>query len=316
MSVWYDLPGSETLRPTRPLCPGLQFAGPFDPRGHHAGNVTEPSWQKIFLDSAQVYVTLLNASTGINHGVPRAAATACPLLTDSTSQILTFSEEPGIHILIRSGYIQSMARLSAIAITFISVVNAGIAVSHIIEKDIAILGAGASGTYAAVRLREDYNNSIVVIEKNDHIGGHVNTYIDPDTNEPVDYGVLSYWDYGPAKAFFARMNVEIMAAPQDNNTVVYVDHETAKNLTSYITPAFPDILQSLEVYGNESKKYSDFLLPGYWNFPAGDSIPSDLLLPFGEYAEKYHIEDTYPTMQIIAGIGVGGVRDIPTLYTM
>lgn len=215
-----------------------------------------------------------------------------------------------------------MAWLSAIILVmFLRVAHAsanerGFGVSHIIERDIAILGAGASGTYAAVRLREDYNRSIVVVEKDDHIGGHVNTYIDSETNAPVDYGVLSYWDYGPAKAFFARMNVEIVAAPQDNNTVVYVDHETAKNLSSYITPAFSDIVQSLEVYGNESQKYSEFLLPGLWNFPSGDRIPSDLLLPFGEFAEKYHIEYSYPLMQVVAGIGVGGVRDVPTLYAM
>jgi hypothetical protein len=35
----------------------------------------------------------------------------------------------------------------------------------VITKDVAILGGGASGTYAAVRLREDYGKSVVLIEK-------------------------------------------------------------------------------------------------------------------------------------------------------
>lgn len=214
-----------------------------------------------------------------------------------------------------------MALLYALAIIFPSMANAIInehdfARNEVITRDVVILGAGASGTYAAVRLREDYNKSIIIVETDDHIGGHTNTYIEPETRKPVDFGVLSYWDYGPAKAFFVRMDVETVPAPQDSNTVVYVDDKTARNLSSYITPGFPDVLQSVEVYGNESKKYSDMLLPGYWDFPSGDQIPSDLLLPFSEFAQKYGIQNAYPLMQIVAGVGVGGVRNVLTFYVM
>ena len=38
-----------------------------------------------------------------------------------------------------------------------------------IEKDVAIIGGGASGTYAAVRLREDLDKSIILIERDDHL---------------------------------------------------------------------------------------------------------------------------------------------------
>ena len=183
-------------------------------------------------------------------------------------------------------------------------------------KDVAILGTGASGTFAAVRLKEDYNLSIVAIEADDHIGGHVNTYIDPTTKQSIDYGVLSYWDYGPAKDFFARLGVETAPPPVDSSTTVYLDHNTARNLSEYQVPAFPDILKSIGIYGNESEKYDDILLPGYWNFPSGDAIPEDLLLPYGQFSEKYGIDNMYPLMQLIAGVGVGGVRDIPTLYVM
>jgi pyruvate/2-oxoglutarate dehydrogenase complex dihydrolipoamide dehydrogenase (E3) component len=33
-----------------------------------------------------------------------------------------------------------------------------------VNTDVAILGGGASGTYAAVRLREDYGKSVLLIE--------------------------------------------------------------------------------------------------------------------------------------------------------
>jgi NADH dehydrogenase FAD-containing subunit len=38
-----------------------------------------------------------------------------------------------------------------------------------IYKDVVILGGGASGAHAAVRLREDYNKSIIIIEKQDNL---------------------------------------------------------------------------------------------------------------------------------------------------
>jgi ribulose 1,5-bisphosphate synthetase/thiazole synthase len=36
-----------------------------------------------------------------------------------------------------------------------------------IERDVVIIGGGAAGSHAAVRLREDYKKSVVVIEKDD-----------------------------------------------------------------------------------------------------------------------------------------------------
>ena len=51
-----------------------------------------------------------------------------------------------------------------------STVNeAAFAPEEIIRKYVAIIGGGASGTYAAVRLREDYNTSIIVIEEMDRL---------------------------------------------------------------------------------------------------------------------------------------------------
>ena len=44
-----------------------------------------------------------------------------------------------------------------------------VAPQDMIQKDVVIIGGGASGTYAAVRLREDYNKSVVVVERDDHL---------------------------------------------------------------------------------------------------------------------------------------------------
>ena len=56
------------------------------------------------------------------------------------------------------------------------------------------------------------------------------------------------------------------------------------------------------------------LLPGFWNFWDPQNIPSDLLLPFGEFAERHGIEAAYPTMSVLSNVGVGGVKDVLTLY--
>lgn len=50
----------------------------------------------------------------------------------------------------------------ALVFAFILIV---IADQQIIYKDVAILGGGASGSHAAVRLREDFNKSIIIVEK-------------------------------------------------------------------------------------------------------------------------------------------------------
>ncbi len=51
------------------------------------------------------------------------------------------------------------------ALALFRVVIAGHHPLSIVNKDVAILGGGASGTYAAVRLREDYGKSVLLIEK-------------------------------------------------------------------------------------------------------------------------------------------------------
>lgn len=50
-----------------------------------------------------------------------------------------------------------------------SIDESSFAAADIITKDVAIIGGGASGTYAAVRLREDLKKSIVVIERENRL---------------------------------------------------------------------------------------------------------------------------------------------------
>ena len=76
----------------------------------------------------------------------------------------------------------------------------------VIFRDVAVIGGGASGCYAAVRVK-DAGKSVVVIETKNHLGGHVDTYNNPRTGAAIDYGALAYLDLPGVKQFFARFQI-------------------------------------------------------------------------------------------------------------
>lgn len=190
----------------------------------------------------------------------------------------------------------------------------GIPSSNIISTDVAIIGGGASGTYAAVRLREDYNTSIVLIESRSRLGGHVSTYVVPETNTTVEFGVQSYMDYGPAKEFFARFGIATQPFTSKRNTPITVDVETGKILKDYVAPSADATSAAFQRWLAIVSKYEKFLGPGYWDFPLPADIPSDFLIPFEEFAKKNQLEAAMPRIIAISGMGPGGIRDDLTLH--
>lgn len=147
-------------------------------------------------------------------------------------------------------------------------------------------------------------------------GGHVETYTDPASGIPYDYGVQSYIDYKGAKAFFARLNVSIGSMPRSAVSSKYADFSTGKLVTGYIPPNATAQSAALTKYLQLAEHYEDLILPGYWNFPSADRIPSDLLLDFATFAQKYGIEAAIPQMYTVAGLAMGDPAVTPTLYVM
>ncbi|KAJ5097702.1 amine oxidase flavin-containing superfamily [Penicillium angulare] len=49
--------------------------------------------------------------------------------------------------------------------------------SDIITRDVAIIGGGSSGVYAATRLKQ-MGQSVVVLEQQSYLGGHTETYFE------------------------------------------------------------------------------------------------------------------------------------------
>lgn len=186
----------------------------------------------------------------------------------------------------------------------------------IIERDVVILGGGASGAHAAVRLREDNNKTIVIVEKQNRIGGHVATFTDPGTGNPYDFGVNSYTDYGGARDFFARFNIPVQTPVRQALTTTYANFKTGKT-TNYSLPASADATAALKAYLEQCEKYESYILPSYANFPDPTvGVPEDLTLKFSDFVEKHNLQAAVPRIFQITGLGLGNIADQTTLYVM
>ncbi|KAJ4351265.1 uncharacterized protein N0V89_006604 [Didymosphaeria variabile] len=65
------------------------------------------------------------------------------------------------------------------------------------------------------------------------------------------------------------------------------------------------------------EKYAALMLPGFFNFPsAGEDIPEDLVMDFGEFVEKYDLQAAVPKLWDSTVMGVGDFLKVPTLYVM
>ncbi|KUJ18812.1 FAD/NAD(P)-binding domain-containing protein [Mollisia scopiformis] len=189
-----------------------------------------------------------------------------------------------------------------------SILERGFASQDIITRDVVIIGGGATGTYAAVRLREDFNKSVVVIEKTGRLGGHTETYFDPVTGYPVDYGVQAWVDGPIVRNFTGRFNISLVPAVSPPFATDYIDFKTGKHVIPPFTNA-TIIGQALGTYFQLILQWP-FLAEGY-NLPS--PIPADLLLTFGDFVNKYGIQAAVPTIWTFSQ-SVGDILNTPTIY--
>lgn len=106
------------------------------------------------------------------------------------------------------------------------------------------------------------------------------------------------------------------AAPQFGQTPwKYFDFNTGEALTNYSAPTQEDLTAAWLRYINATKPYEDLHIPGYFNFPNSSDIPEELLMPFGEFVEKYDLAATLPSIFYISP-GLGTVVDQLTLTVL
>ncbi|MCJ1398938.1 hypothetical protein MMC11_002139 [Xylographa trunciseda] len=200
--------------------------------------------------------------------------------------------------------------------------------SDIIVRDVCVIGGGSSGTYGAVR-SGDFNQSVVVVEEKDRLGGHTQTYVDPTTGIPVDIGVLAFHNLTTVTDYFARFNVALIPfnvlASYPGLVTKYADFSTGKLLANYSSPN-PEA--AIGAYAEQVAKYP-YLDYGY-DLP--DPVPTDLLLSFGDFVTKYSLQDlvsfffnfnqglkdflNQPTIYVMKYVSIGVLQALSTGFLM
>ncbi|KAK7946908.1 uncharacterized protein PG986_011229 [Apiospora aurea] len=185
-----------------------------------------------------------------------------------------------------------------------------------VERDVVVIGGGAAGAHAAVWLR-DHGRTVALVEKQDTLGGHTAVYHDPATGTPINVGVQAWMEYKDTFDFVTRMGVATNGSMHFASlTSQYVDFQTGQLVDGYAAPSEDAKFAALQVYLDACEKYEDMLLPGFFQFPEPDQIPEDLLMPFGQFVEKYGIAAAVPQLWQSTVQGVGNFMEVPTMYIM
>ena len=178
-----------------------------------------------------------------------------------------------------------------------------------IDRDVCIIGGGSGGIYTAVRMGDE-GKSVAVVESQNRLGGHTETYHDPATGTTYDIAVKFWLDNDLVRNYFARYNIPLTSVSFSNTTGRParrpVDFRTGMTLTDYVQPNPADATRN---YIGQLLKYP-YLDNGY-NLP--DPVPEDLLSPFGDFVAKYSLGDVVQTVFTI-GQGLGDLLKQPTLY--
>lgn len=179
-----------------------------------------------------------------------------------------------------------------------------------IYRDVVIVGGGAAGTHASITLG-DRGVSTLIVEASSQLGGPSQTYHDPFSGVPIDYGVHRFQNLSSTFRFFDRVGVESASdfIPNYYNETVYLDFNAGEILNGF-NPG-----SDWNSYGESIQQYPYLT----WGKELPDPVPSDLYLPFSDFVEKYSVQDivfnlnaiwggvdmlTVPALDIISGIGL------------
>ncbi|KAI3317918.1 hypothetical protein HD806DRAFT_355619 [Xylariaceae sp. AK1471] len=199
--------------------------------------------------------------------------------------------------------------------------------SEVIERDVCIVGGGASGVHAAVSL-VDLNKTVVLVEQRNRLGGDTHTYIHPETGGLVDIGVVVFQPLPVVFDFFEKLDLPLLnmssvtwnTPGQPANTSqpaamfatlrTEVDFRDGSQIIrptvtdEEVTEAFQRMTDALAPY--------DYILHGY-DLP--DPVPEDLYMPYGAFVQKYNLSAAIQTVLQISQ-GMGDLLHVPTIYAV
>jgi hypothetical protein len=191
--------------------------------------------------------------------------------------------------------------------------NIDIVPSDIINRDVVVVGGGASGTFTAVRLT-DFNQSVIIVEEKNRLGGHTQTVFGPN-NTSTDIGVLLFHDLPVVRNFFERFNISLVTTSISASGGVevfanFLTGETLNNVTQFNGTA---IGEAIGTYQTQLDLFP-FLSLGY-ELP--DPVPAELLMPTIDFIKKFGLEALAPSSSVFGGAqGFAHLLTEPVLYTM
>lgn len=188
-----------------------------------------------------------------------------------------------------------------------------LAAGPLVLRDVCILGGGAAGTYAAMRLR-DSGRSVVVLERSARLGGHAETFRDPASQVPIDIGVQIFPDNPLVRNYFGRFNVPLITPPRTAGVNQFVDFRTGAPVNAYSPPA-GEFAAALLLYLQLVTGPFAFLAQNGYQLPASGPLLDQLLLPFGQFAAQNGLLPLLPLFFLYEQ-GFGSLLDVPALYVL
>lgn len=182
--------------------------------------------------------------------------------------------------------------------------------SDVIYREVAIIGGGSSGTYAAIRLLQN-NKSVAVIEKQDRLGGHVNTFVDPVTGVSFDYGVIGFGNFSVVTNYFAYLGIGLQPLTFKTGIQDFANFQNGSLLPASDLPNATAQGTALYEFGQLELQYP-WLDQG---FDLPDPVPSELLIHYGEFLQQNGL-DALGFISFVIMEGVGNILAQPTLYVM
>ncbi len=177
-----------------------------------------------------------------------------------------------------------------------------------LPKSVAIIGAGASGLFAARRFRQLGVQEITIFEKENAVGGKCSTYVDkhdntlraergafviaPNYGEVID--AMLEKGIGTERTLGARSDeVEILSQTDPMNSFQRM------TLACKVAGEVYRFNRAVKKY----RKCCEKKLP----------LPDDLETSFAVFAEKHHLQTINLLLKpFVAGFGYGDMRDCPT----
>jgi hypothetical protein len=186
--------------------------------------------------------------------------------------------------------------------------TAGFKAEDIITRDVCILGGGATGTYAAVQLREQ-GHSIALVEKKDRMGGHAETLYLPN-GEYVNYGVEGHFNNDITKDFFNQLDVDYEPLLPGSIITENVNFNTGERVLPGNEPI--TTVAAAVLYRTAIEQF-DYLASGAYYLP--DEVPEVLLRPFREFVEAHALQGAMNLIFMFAE-NVGDILEAPLLYVI